>query len=99
MIVLGMLLGLLQVRFERILGCTLEIDVDGRVNAVAFVYRAVPSHRCDHLLTNVIHCVSLALCGLPAADGDLFGAGSCTLFTGDESIVAHPIESKVSCLT
>jgi hypothetical protein len=51
------------------------------------------------LLTNVIDRVSLALSGLPAADCDLFGAGSRALFMGDESIVAHPIKCKVSRLT
>jgi len=69
------------------------------LNAITFVYRAVPSHGCDHLLANVIHGVSLTLSGLPAADRDLFGPGSSTLFMGDESIVAHPIERKIPRLT
>ena len=73
----------------------MEIDVNRCVNAITFVYRAIPSHGCDHLLADVIDGVSLALSVLPTPDRDLFGAGSCALFTADEPKIAHPVERKV----
>src|SRR6185369_4404214 len=98
-IVIGTLLGLLKMCLKGIFGCALEIHVDRGVNAIAFVYCTVPSHGCDHLLTNVIYGVSLALSGLPAANRDLFSARSSTLFMSDESVVAHSIECKIPRLT
>ena len=98
MIVIATLLDLFEMSPERILGNLLKIDVDGRVNAIAFVYRAVPSHRRNHLLTDVIDCVGLPLRVLPAADHDLFCARSRASFPADESQIAHPIERVITRL-
>ncbi len=98
MIVIGTLLDRFEMSPNRILRYLLEIDIDGRVNAKAFIHRAVPSYRGDDLLADIIDCVGLSLRVLPAADGDLFRSRSCASFTADKAKVAHPIERIVAHL-
>src|SRR5438552_2982708 len=98
MIVTATLFDLFEMSPERILGNLLKIDVDGGVNAIAFVDCAVPAHCCDDLLTDVIDCVGLPLRVLPAADHDLFRARSRASFPADESQIAHPIEREIARL-
>src|SRR5205823_13953627 len=85
-----------EMNTDRILRYLLEIDIDGRVNAKAFIHRAVPSYGRDHLLPDVIDRVRLSLRVLPAADGDLFRSCSGAPFAADKAEVAHPIERKVA---
>ena len=95
-IILRTLLNRFEMSTDRILRCLLEIDIDGRVNAKAFIHRAVPSYGRDHLLPDVIDRVRLSLRVLPAPDGDLFRSCSGAPFAADKAEVAHPIERKVA---
>ena len=82
MIVFRTLLDRFEMSTERILRHLLEIDIDGRVNAKAFIHRAVPSYGRNHLLPDVIDRVALSLRVLPAADHDLFRSCSGAPFAG-----------------
>src|SRR5207249_10144284 len=84
MIIIGALLDRFEMSPERILRCLLEIDIDGGMNAKAFVHCAVPSHRCDDLLTDIIDCVGLSLRVLPTAADGLFRARSGASFAADD---------------
>ena len=68
-----MLFRAIEMRSQRLLGRFLQIGIDRGVNAEAFVHRAVPSHRLDHLLPDVIDRIGLPLRILPVADDDIFG--------------------------
>src|SRR5436309_12752918 len=98
MIVVGMMLDLFQMGLERIFRRPLQIDVNSGVYAIAFVDCAVPSHSCDHLLTNIIDCVSLALSVLPASDHDLLRPGSGALIVADKAEIAHTVERVIAYL-
>ena len=54
MIVIGMLFNLVEICAERILGNFLKVDIDCCVNPKTFVHRAIPSHRGNYFLTDVI---------------------------------------------
>src|SRR5205807_7975141 len=97
-IILGTLLDRFEMSPERILRYLLEIDIDGRVNAKAFVHRAVPSYGGDDLLADIVDCVGLSLRVLPAPDDDLFRSRRGASFAADKAEVAHPIERKVAHL-
>src|ERR1044071_3703368 len=99
MIVIRMLLDLCQMRFQRILGGALEIDVDRGVNAIPFVDRAIPSNGRNHLLPDVIDSIRLTLSSLTAADCDLLSACTSALFRADKSKVSHPVERETANLT
>ena len=99
MIVIGSLFDLFEIRSQGIFGNFLKIDVDCRVNPVAFVDCAVPSDGCDHLLTNVIDCVSLPLRILPAPHNNFLASCVGALFAIDKANLAHPIERVVARFT
>src|SRR5438093_1537088 len=84
-IIFRTLLNRFEMSTDRILRCFLEIDIDGRANAKAFIHRAVQSYGRDYLLPDVIDRVRLSLRVLPAGDGDLFCSCSCALFAADRA--------------
>src|SRR6267378_5307354 len=96
MIVIGTLFDSFEIRSQGIFGYLLKIDIDCRVNPVAFVDRAVPSDGCDYLLTNVIDCVGLSLRVLPAPHNDFLAPCVSALFAADKANLAHPIERVVA---
>src|SRR5207245_6196034 len=98
MIVFRTLLHRFEMSPERILCYLLKTNVDSRVNAKAFVHRAVPSYGRDNLLADIIDCVGLALRILPAPNDDLFRSRSSASLAADEAEVAHPIERVVAYL-
>ena len=67
------LLHFVEVGPQRILRHLLQIGVDRRVNAIAFIHGPIPADRRNHLLADIIDRIGLALRALPAADRDVFG--------------------------
>src|SRR5581483_10213912 len=74
----------------------LEINIDCRVNPIAFVDCAIPSDGCDYLLANVIDRVGLPLRVLPASHYDFLAPCAGVLFAVDKAKLAHPIERVVA---
>ena len=96
MIVIGMLFNLVEICAERILGNFLKVDIDCCVNPKTFVHRAIPSHRGNYLLTDVINRVGLPLSVLPAPNHDFFPSRLGALFAADEVKIAHPVERVIA---
>ena len=97
MVVTGMFFRLVEMGAQRFLGHLLQIGVDRGVNAEAFVHRAVPADRRDHLLPDVIDRVGLPLRALPVADHDSLPPAPLAHFSRvDETEIAHPVEND-SC--
>ena len=97
MIVAGVLFGTIEISTQRIFRHFLQIGVDGGANAKPFVHRPVPSDGRDHLLTNVINRVTLALRILTAADDNIFRLRARAFLAVDESKIAHPAERVIAC--
>ena len=98
MIIIRTLFDLFETSPERIFGYLLEIDIDCRVNAKAFVFRPVPSDGGNNLLPNAIDRVALTLRVLSAANDDLFGPRSGASFATDQVKIAHAIERVIAHL-
>src|SRR5205814_9327299 len=96
MIVIRALFDSFEISAQGIFGNLLNIDIDCRVSPIAFVYCAIPSSGCDHLLTNVIHCVGLPLCVLPSPYNDFLASCVSELFAADKAHIAHPIEGIIA---
>ena len=95
-IVIGLLLGPLEILTQRFLGDFLQIGIDGGADAEAFIHRAVPADGIDHLLADVIDGVILPLRVLAIADDQLFALRAKPGLIVDQTEVAHPAESIVA---
>src|SRR6202022_5026977 len=89
MIVTWMLLGFIEIPAKRFFRDFLQFAVDRRVNAKAFVHGAVPSNRVDHLLSDIINRVVLALRVLTISNHEFLRLRGGVFGTVDETEIVH----------